>query len=116
VVGLADVDETQVYTLLVTVGLGGLGFGGGFLSLQPEIEHFEPGHDDEQYEVTDWHQSLNAQQSRFAGNPACRKQDRSWILHCPTALRHEVASEKLGRGVEHQFPHLYSQVGVGLTV
>ena len=28
----------------------------------------------------------------------------------------ELESEKLGKGLEHQFPHEYSQVGIGETV
>ena len=33
-----------------------------------------------------------------------------------TAFAQELLSLKSGRGAEHHFPHLYSQVGVGVTM
>jgi hypothetical protein len=55
-------------------------------------------------------------QFRESGQPACRKQDVSWIAQFETAMEHSFLLVKGGRGLEHHFPHLYSQVGVGEMV
>lgn len=62
------------------------------------------------------HQEENSKQFRLSGNPACKKQEASCTLQAATALEQELGSLKGGRGLEHHFPHLYSQVGVGDTV
>jgi hypothetical protein len=55
-------------------------------------------------------------QFRLAGNPASRKQDATWMRQFDAAVLQELESEKPANGFEHQLPHWYSQVGVGVTV
>jgi hypothetical protein len=62
------------------------------------------------------HQLENSKQFMLLGNPAFEKHDAVCSTQDETASRQESLSVKTGRGVEHQFPHLYSQVGVGPTV
>lgn len=62
------------------------------------------------------HQLENSKQSKLAGKPAWRKQDATCTLQEEKAAKQEFESLKAGIGVEHQFPHLYSQVGVGVVV
>ena len=50
---------------------------------------------------------------RLAGQPAERKQSAIWIMHSATAISQVGLSENTGRGLEHQSPHPYSQVGAG---
>ena len=45
-----------------------------------------------------------------------RKQSAIWRIHSATATWQLGLSVKGGRGLEHHFPQLYSQVGVGVTV
>jgi hypothetical protein len=51
-----------------------------------------------------------------SGQPALKKQEAIWILQEDHAVRQLASSVKSGRGVEHHFPHLYSQVGGVTTV
>jgi hypothetical protein len=52
----------------------------------------------------------------LSGKPAWRKQEATWRVQEEWAAQQEVESLKVGRGVEHHLPHLYSQVGVGEMV
>ena len=47
------------------------------------------------------------------GNPAFRKQEETWTAQFAAAVEQEPASLKGAKGLEHQLPHWYSQVGVG---
>lgn len=89
---------------------------GHTLDLQPPREHLFPGQKDPQYDETFWHQLENSKQFMLSGNPAFAKQDVVWIKQEDTALMQESLSPKAGSGLEHHFPHLYSQVWVGATV
>ncbi len=62
------------------------------------------------------HHDENSMHEREDGKPADRKQDVTCNSQALTAVKHEGWSENSGIGVEHQDPHLYSQVGVGLMV
>jgi hypothetical protein len=62
------------------------------------------------------HQVANSKQFKESGKPACKKQDATWTVQALAAVMQPFASLKSGMGVEHQSPHLYSQVGVGVTV
>lgn len=62
------------------------------------------------------HQLENSKQLKLAGKPAWAKQDATCTLQEEKAAEQEFESVKSGIGVEHQFPHEYSQVGVGVVV
>lgn len=62
------------------------------------------------------HQFAKLKQFKESGKPALRKQEATWTAQALCAVEQPFASENSGMGVEHQFPHLYSQVGVGVTV
>jgi hypothetical protein len=64
----------------------------------------------------DVHQLENSKQFKLAGKPAWRKQDATCTLQDEKAAKHELESVKVGIGVEHQFPHEYSHVGMGVVV
>jgi hypothetical protein len=57
-----------------------------------------------------------SKQSKEAGKPALRKQEATWTAQALAAVAQPFASLKAGIGFEHQFPHWYSHVGVGVTV
>jgi len=99
---------------IVAVGLDHPG--GGLFDKQFDLLQLPPGHDEVQKEETELHQVENWKQLRLSGNPACRKQDASWTEHEEKADQQEFWSVQDGRGLEHQFPHLYSHVGLGETV
>jgi len=72
-----------------------------------------PGQELLQYLDTFTHQSPNSKHFRFSGNPAFKKHDTFCTAQAETAFAHELWSLKSGSGLEHHFPHLYSQVGAG---
>lgn len=49
----------------------------------------------------------------LSGKPAFRKQDATCTEQEATAVQQEFLSVNLGMGLEHHFPHLYSQGGAG---
>jgi hypothetical protein len=57
-----------------------------------------------------------SKQFKLSGHPACKKQLVVCTRQFVTAVLQEPPSLKGGRGLEHHFPHLYSQVGIGVTV
>jgi hypothetical protein len=93
---------------------GGGGPDGGHLDLQPPRLQFPPGQLLEQYPLTLLHHCEKAQQSWEAGHPAFAKHEKTCTAQFAAAVEHDVWSENGGRGLEHQLPHLYSQVGVGV--
>lgn len=62
------------------------------------------------------HQFWNWKQLMEAGQPALLKQENVWSVHAVPDFKQPLLSVKSGSGCEHQFPHLYSQDGVGVTV
>lgn len=99
-----------------TDGDGCAGPAGGYLDLQPVGEQELPGQDVAQKMPTLAHQAAYLKQSRLAGNPAFRKHDVNWTAQLAAEVLQLTASVNLASGLEHQFPHLYSQGGVGIIV
>lgn len=64
----------------------------------------------------DEHQLENSKQFKLSGKPACKKQEATCTLQEEKAVQQESESVNAGIGLEHQFPHEYSQVGVGVVV
>lgn len=93
---------------------GGEGPDGGHFDLQPLRLQFPPGQLLGQYPLTLLHHSEKAQQSLDAGHPAFLKQEKTCTAQFAADVLHDPWSEKGGSGFEHQFPHRYSQVGVGV--
>lgn len=62
------------------------------------------------------HQFAKSKHFKESGKPAWRKQEVTWTKQDEAAVAHPFASTKSGMGVEHQLPHLYSQVGAEVTV
>lgn len=83
---------------------------------QSPLEQLPPGQLLLQYEEMDVHQLENWKQFKLSGKPAFRKQEAICIEQVEKAAKQELLSEKLGSGLEHHLPHLYSQVGVGEVV
>ena len=64
----------------------------------------------------DWHHLKNSKHFMLPGNPASRKHAATWMVQAETASKQSPLLLKGGRGAEHQFPHVYSQVGVAVEV
>ncbi|MCJ1467371.1 hypothetical protein MMC07_005995 [Pseudocyphellaria aurata] len=66
-----------------------------------------------QYDLTSTHQLANSKHWSASGHEFVKKQSATWSRHEDTALPQDALSLKTGKGLEHHFPHAYSQVGTG---
>lgn len=114
VVALGAFDVVEV---LIVVGVhklaGALGpFLGGFRDRQLLLLQVPPMQV-LQYDLTSTHQLANSKHWRASGHEFVKKQSATWSRHEDTALPQDALSLKTGKGLEHHFPHTYSQVGTG---
>lgn len=59
------------------------------------------------------HQLANSKHCRASGQELVEKQSATWRRQEDTALPQPGLSLKTGKGLEHHFPHSYSQAGTG---